>query len=429
MDWFALQTGLLYLIAMLLEINPMSLTAAPPPDDRLHGLDALRGIALLLGVVLHTLMSFFPVQIWIVADSETSPIASVLFFAIHLFRMTTFVLLAGLFAHMMLARRGLWGFVKDRLIRIAGPLVGLWWLALGAIIAVLLWNVAIQNGGTLPTDGPPQPPMTAGNFPLTHLWFLWVLLIFYAAMLVLRAPFALLDRSGGWGRTVDRLTAALIGPWTPVVLAAPLALAFYRHPDWVAFFSIPTPDTGLMPNAVALTGFGTAFLFGFLLDRRRDLLERIRELWPVFTVVAVGTGAGAVMLAGGPVPDLAPVTDPSAKGALAAVMALAVFSGTMAAVSLSLQLFSRKSALRRYMADASYWIYIVHLPLVMVGQTLVLDMVGPWWLKASLVIAGTMGVSLITYELLVRHSFIGRWLNGRRIPWKRQAEPAAVPAE
>ena len=109
----------------------MTLTTPRPSDDRLHGLDALRGIALLLGVVLHTLMSFFPVPIWIVVDSETSPVASVLFFAIHLFRMTTFFLIAGLFAHMMLGRKGLWGFLRDRLIRIAGPLVGLWWPAHG----------------------------------------------------------------------------------------------------------------------------------------------------------------------------------------------------------------------------------------------------------------------------------------------------------
>jgi len=407
----------------------MTLTTPRPSDDRLHGLDALRGIALLLGVVLHTLMSFFPVPIWIVVDSETSPVASVLFFAIHLFRMTTFFLIAGLFAHMMLGRKGLWGFLRDRLIRIAGPLVGLWWLALGAIIAVLLWNVAIQNGGTLPTDGPPPPPLTVETFPLTHLWFLWVLLIFYVAMLVLRAPFALLDRNGGWGRMVDRLTAALVGPWTPLVLAAPLALAFYLYPNWTAFFAIPTPDTGLVPNAVALTGFGSAFLFGFLLDRQRDLMDRIRELWPVFTVMAFGTGAGALMLAGGPVPDLAPVTDPSAKAALAILMALAVFSNAMAAMSLALQLFNRTSPVRRYLADASYWIYIVHLPLVMVGQTLVLGLAAPWWLKASLVIGGTVLISLITYELLVRHTFMGRWLNGRRIPWKRPAEPVPAPAE
>ena len=90
------------------------------PAERLHGLDALRAGALLLGVVLHASLSFFPEQMWIVADDSRSVGAAWLFFAIHLFRMTAFFLIAGLFAHMMLARKGWFGFAKDRVIRIAG---------------------------------------------------------------------------------------------------------------------------------------------------------------------------------------------------------------------------------------------------------------------------------------------------------------------
>ena len=399
------------------------------PDDRLHGLDALRGTALLLGVVLHAALAYFPITIWIVPDTDNSPVASVVFFAIHLFRMTSFFLIAGLFAHMMLHRRGTGGFIKDRLSRIAGPLVAFWAPLFAAFVAVLVWMAAIRNGGTIPTGGPPPPAMTIGNFPLTHLWFLWVLLILYGAMLVLRAPFAALDRGGGWGRFVDRITGALIGPWTPALMAAPLAVAFWLSPDWIPFFGIPTPDTGLVPNPVALTAFGTAFGLGFLLDRRRDLLGRIERLWPVFTVVALGVGTGALVLAGGPVPALTPVTDPNLKAPLAAVMALAIHASTFAALSLALRFASGRSALRRYLADASYWIYLIHLPLVMVGQVLVVNAVLPWFVKFGLVIGGTMAVSLLTYELLIRHSFMGRWLNGRRIPWRRAPDAAAVPAE
>lgn len=397
--------------------------------DRLHGLDALRAAALLLGVVLHATMSYFPVTIWIAPDTENSPVASALFFAIHLFRMTSFFLIAGLFAHMMLGRRGTLGFITDRMIRIAGPLAVFWTPVLAAIIAGLIWMAAIRNGGTIPTDGPPPPPLTVGTFPLTHLWFLYVLLILYAAMLVLRAPFALMDRNGAWGRFVDRTTGALIGPWTPAVLAAPLALAFWLAPNWMPFFGIPTPDTGLVPNPVALTAFGTAFGLGFLLDRRRDLLARIERLWPVFTLVALVVGGAALIMVGGPVPKLAPVTDPGLKAPLAAVMALAIFASTFAALSLALRFASGYSAVRRYLADASYWIYIVHLPLVMVGQILVINMTWPWFVKLTVVISGTMAVSLLTYELLVRHTFVGRWLNGRRVPWRRPPQPALAPAE
>jgi hypothetical protein len=399
------------------------------PSDRLHGLDALRGTALLLGVVLHAAMSYFPVTIWIVPDTDNSPVAGVIFFAIHLFRMTTFFLIAGLFAHMMLGRRGTLGFIKDRLTRIAGPLAVFWTPVLAAIIAGLVWMAAIRNGGTIPTDGPPPPPLTLETFPLTHLWFLWVLLILYVGMLVLRAPFALADRDGGWGRFVDRITGALIGPWTPALLAAPLALAFWLAPNWTPFFGIPTPDTGLVPNATALTAFGTAFGLGFLLDRRRDLLVRIERLWPVFTVVALGVGTAALVMAGGPVPDLAPVTDPALKAPLAAVMALAVFATVFAVLSLALRFASGYSAVRRYLADSSYWVYIVHLPLVMVGQILVVNETWPWFVKFGVVIGGTMAVSLLTYELLVRHSFVGGWLNGGRIPWRRQRDPELSPAE
>jgi len=399
------------------------------PPDRLHGLDALRGTALLLGVVLHAAMSYFPVTIWIVPDTDNSPVAAVIFFAIHLFRMTSFFLIAGLFAHMMLDRRGTGGFIRDRATRIAGPLAAFWFPILAALIAGLIWMAAIRNGGTIPTGGPPPPPLTLETFPLTHLWFLWVLLILYVAMLVLRAPFAMADRDGGWGRFVDRITGALIGPWTPALMAAPLAVAFWLAPNWTPFFGIPTPDTGLVPNPVALTAFGTAFGLGFLLDRRRDLLGRIERLWPVFTVVALGVGTAALVMVGGPVPELAPVTDPALNAPLAAIMALAVFASTFAVLSLSLRFASGYSAGRRYLADASYWVYIVHLPLVMVGQILVVNETWPWFVKFGAVVAGTMAISLLTYELLVRHSFVGRWLNGRRIPWRRRPDPEFAAAE
>jgi hypothetical protein len=399
------------------------------PPDRLHGLDALRGTALLLGIVLHAAMSYFPVTIWIVPDTDNSPVAAVIFFAIHLFRMTSFFLIAGLFAHMMLDRRGTGGFIRDRATRIAGPLAAFWFPVLAAIIAGLIWMAAIRNGGTIPTGGPPPPPLTLETFPLTHLWFLWVLLILYAAMLVLRAPFAMADRDGGWGRFVDRITGALIGPWTPALMAAPLAVAFWLAPNWTPFFGIPTPDTGLVPNPVALTAFGTAFGLGFLLDRRRDLLGRIERLWPVFTVVALGVGSGALVLAGGPVPELTPVTDPELKAPLAAVMALAVFASTLAVLSLALRFASGYSAVGRYLAESSYWVYIVHLPLVMVGQILVVNETWPWFVKFGVVIGGTMVISLLTYELLIRHTFMGGWLNGRRIPRRRRSDPVLSPAE
>ena len=406
----------------------MSLTPSRPADQRLHGLDALRGFALLLGIVLHASLSFFPAQTWIVHDSSTSVGAAWLFFAIHLFRMTAFFLIAGLFAHMALGRRGWLGFARDRLIRIAGPLFAFWLPVMAGIITALVWNA--YASGLITPGAEPAPPPTYDwtNFPLTHLWFLWVLLIFYVGMLVVRAPFALLDRNGAWGRATDRVTGALIGPWTPFLLALPLAFAFWRDPAWIAFFAVPTPDEGLLPNPAALVGFGTAFGLGFLLDRRRDLLQRIADWSPMFLGLAVGAGITGYVLAGGPV--LVPMVEQTRdKAILALVMAVAVHASALAAMGLCLRFLSSAARWRRYLSDSSYWVYILHLPLVMLSQVWIQDWPAPWWIKLGGVSLGVLAICLITYELMVRHSFMGRWLNGRRIPWKRQAEPAPAPAE
>ena len=54
---------------------PQAATAAGARPPRLHGLDALRGGALLLGIVLHARMPFLPGGGWLVADSQTSGLA------------------------------------------------------------------------------------------------------------------------------------------------------------------------------------------------------------------------------------------------------------------------------------------------------------------------------------------------------------------
>ena len=396
-------------------------------SERLHGLDGLRGAALLLGVVLHASLSFFPAQIWIVADDQKSVWASGLFFVIHLFRMASFFLIAGLFGHMMLKRRGAMGFIKNRLIRIAGPLAAFWGPVMAGIVAVLVWNASLH--GLTAADAPPPPTYDWTNIPLTHLWFLWVLLWLYAALLIGHVLVARLDRAGGLGRGLDRLAGGLIGPWGPFILGAPLAVALWFEPNWIAFFGIPTPDAGLVPETSALVGFGLAFGMGALLDRRRDLLKRMEVWTPVWLGLALGAGTTALMLSGGPTPVLTPMTDPTAKAMTAAAFGVATYASMFAVVGLALRFWSGHSTVRRYLADASYWIYIVHLPLVMAAQVVVQDWALVWSVKLVIVAAGVMAVSLASYELTVRHGFMGRWLNGRRVPWRKGRVGVPLAAE
>ena len=96
--------------------------------------------------------------------------------------------------------------------------------------------------------------------------------------------------------------------------------------------------------------------------------------------------------------------------------ALAGWSWTFAIVGLGLRFLSGHSPVRRYLADASYWIYIAHLPLVMALQVAMSRVDWPWAIEFALVLGTAFALLLLSYDLLVRNSFIGAWLNGRRKP-------------
>ena len=94
---------------------------AEPAVQRRHDLDALRAIAMLLGIVLHAALSFTPIP-WPVHDSHQGTFFEVAFAAIHGFRMPLFFLLSGFFTAMLWRKRGLSGLLRQRVMRIALPL-------------------------------------------------------------------------------------------------------------------------------------------------------------------------------------------------------------------------------------------------------------------------------------------------------------------
>ena len=75
--------------------------------------------------------------------------------------------------------------------------------------------------------------------------------------------------------------------------------------------------------------------------------------------------------------------------------------------------------MRRYLADASYWMYIMHVPLVMALQVAFAQLDWPWFVEYPLLLAALLAVLLLSYELVVRHTAIGAMLNGRKVPRNR----------
>ena len=74
----------------------------------------------------------------------------------------------------------------------------------------------------------------------------------------------------------------------------------------------------------------------------------------------------------------------------------------------------------RYISDSSYWLYLVHLPLIIVLHAMIRTWELPAFVKLILVCSITSGLLLVNYQLCVRYTPIGTLLNGPR----RRPEPA-----
>jgi peptidoglycan/LPS O-acetylase OafA/YrhL len=75
---------------------------------------------------------------------------------------------------------------------------------------------------------------------------------------------------------------------------------------------------------------------------------------------------------------------------------------------------SRPSPAIRWLSDASYWLYLTHLPLLFVLQAPMRPLEFSAWLKFALATVTCTGLLLVAYQFGVRYTWLGTLLNGPR---------------
>ena len=114
---------------------------------------------------------------------------------------------------------------------------------------------------------------------------------------------------------------------------------------------------------------------------------------------------------------------------LAATIFQAAYAWLMTIGSMGMfrSLLTRENQTLRYLSDSSYWMYLAHLPLVIAAQAFIRT----WPIPAipkMLLLSGVMTVFLLfTYQVFVRYTWIGLFLNGRRNRQKR-ADGTPIPS-
>ena len=187
--------------------------------SRLHYMDAMRSVLMLLGVVLHSARPYDS-GIWQVKDVARLGLLDGLVNAIHLFRMPAFFVVAGYFAMYLLLRQPASAFVRRRLRRVLVPMLA----TLLTFNLVQVWLVAGTGGAAGFIHGALLPSWASGRW-VSHLWFLVVLAVYFMLVAAL-APLLrrLADataQASGWsdGRWVLALILGVV-----VMIPIPVAV-------------------------------------------------------------------------------------------------------------------------------------------------------------------------------------------------------------
>lgn len=394
---------------------------------RYHALDALRGVMMMLGIVLHG-SQFYVADppIPIPTDPNAAPVFGVIVLFIHSFRMPLFFVLAGFFTSLLVEKYGLRGSYVNRAKRIAVPLlVGLLtivpitgWLAVSFFVSVStgeaglvtsLAQVEVLDLSALAEYGIRPEPSPA------HLWFLYYLLWFYLTIPLCRALVRLTVRAGMEDALMRLVRSTLLLP----ILAAWTALTLTAFRGGLVFEGF----IYFTPHLPSLAYYGSFFLLGYVFHHYRPILETFVRTLPATATLAAVMFPVSLWLS---FRELQGAGDPWLHGAAVFAHGLTTWALIYAFTGAFLRWLDYASPWILYISQSSYWVYLVHMPVVTGLALLLLPLDASAYLKFPLVALGATLICFLSYHYLARRSWISTMLNGRTFtddwPWRARRE-------
>jgi fucose 4-O-acetylase-like acetyltransferase len=393
-------------------------------NQRRHHLDAIRVSAILLLIPYHAAR-------YIQKGLGEDRIVDAVVWFVHTWHMPLFFAISGFLAATGLRRSTAARQVRSRFRRLGMPLV------IGMLTVVPLANFfVIEAAAIWPREQkiPAKRELTFGHvFNLTpqHLWFLAYLLVI--SLLVIGVWLAV-QRHRKLGTLIKHGFRALMRAWWGIpVLASLSALILSTKTGWVAG---GTMSDSLIPTPTLLTYFGLFFGFGWLLSGQDDLVEELkRRAWLRFVaggLIAILAFAlfynsadftGNVGMAG----ILAGNSQVRILGLFAVgIVSWLILFGIWGILA---RYVRRESRLLRYLADASFWIYLVHIPFLVALQSSLAGTHLEVALRYPLAVAGTLALAIGSYALVQEgRGLWARLVRQPRLPLRERGSHAPHPA-
>lgn len=373
------------------------MVSSPPNgrNQRRHHLDAVRVSAILLLIPYHAARYIQK------GLGENRTVDAAVWF-VHTWHMPLFFAISGFLAASGLRRSTAARQVRSRLRRLGGPLI------IGMLTVVPIANFfVIEAAAIWPRDQqiPAKRELTFGHvFNLTpqHLWFIAYLLVI--SLLAIGVWLAI-QQYPKVGATMNRGFRTLMRSWWGIpALASFSALILITKSGWVAG---GTMSNSLILVPTLLAYFSLFFLFGWLLSGQEGLLEVLkRGAWlrfaaglliaiPAFSFFYLNTdftgnvGTAGILAEKGQLRPLGLF----AVGLVCWLMLFGVW-GLLA------RYVHKESRVLRYLADASFWVYLVHIPFLVAVQSSLAGIHLEVMLRYTLTVIGTLALAVGSYALV-----------------------------
>ncbi|MBP52817.1 MAG: hypothetical protein CMI27_06690 [Opitutae bacterium] len=417
-------------------------------SSRIHYLDNLRAVAMMLGIVIHAgvFSATLPNGPWRLHESSDSLLSVMQL--IHSFRMQLFFLISGFFSAMVVGKIGLLSYLVSRTYRIIIPLV-LSLIFLAPIIAASeTIDLSFKNDGFLTyyLEFLTNPSyLIKGVWPtggwFYHFWFLQFLAVYVLVFSLFRTK--------GLNKIISKKTCQVLGSFFCTHFGL-WVLIFFTY--LVLLFGPPgmqVPGAGF--SIISLLYFGIFFYFGSIVFERPRYFEDSTKKFTIYLIPLLPAFLFLFELR----PLIESTMGPEFLGQNWTIFSWQIHSGNEGSwshpildnlynagnfyvfdfywhsfaalrsftswitiflfISLFIRFFNKKGDVWRYVSDSSYWVYIIHFPIQHFMHVFVFrDSINSAPLVFLLHIVCSSGLSFISYHYLVRSSLVGVLLNGKK---------------
>lgn len=361
---------------------------------------------MMLGIVLHSAITYGTIDYgnsWILKDPISTHISNDFIVAfIHSFRMQIFFLVAGFFGALLFYDRSPAEMIKNRISRILFPFM---------VFLILLWpsiKFAFTYTALIFNDTPGAFSQASddlfswtSSFPTNtfHLWFLYYLVL--VTMLSIGFAFLFIRL---------KKVATIISQLFAWIIVRPLVrLLFFSAITCLVYMTIGTwsvaTSASFIPNFLTLIYYFSFYLVGWVLFKSRKLLDHIKKGDWVSTILGFGFFFIHFIFYNS--------FNYYQHIIIKSIMVWLLIFGI---TGLFIRYASKYSPMMKYLSDSSYWVYLIHLTFTALIPGLIIDWAIPSTLKFLIVLFITGFLCFASYHYLVRDTFIGKFLNGKKYP-------------